>query len=66
MAKPYEICPLCQRSPFVPDPPIPNRDGTGQVIVTTDARTGKVKQRTVVRPHLQESFDRLEARGDIP
>lgn len=60
MRKPYEICPLCGKSPFVANPPIPNRDGTGQAIVVTDPVTGKVKRRTVIRPHLQESFDRLE------
>lgn len=57
MGTPYTACPLCGGAWMI-DPPIANRDGTGQVIVER-RQGGKTERHYVVRPHLQASFDAI-------
>lgn len=58
MGTPYARCPLCG-GPWVVNPP-PQLKTTGKTIQHLDA-SGKVRSQTVVRPHLQQAFLRLEA-----
>jgi hypothetical protein len=68
MGTPYKRCPLCGGD-WIDHPPA-QRERTGLIIehYTRDRVTGQERKTrtTVVRPHLQGSWDALEARKAAP